>query len=289
MDSSLFFGKNVIVQGITGTQGSFHTKAMVKYGTNIVAGTSTSKVGSTVDGVPVFESIAEIQQKFTVDISIIFVPAKFAKSAILEAITAKIPLIICITEGIPVHDMLYIKQRLSNSSSVLIGPNSPGVLLPNVQNLGIIPTNMSLSGTVGIVSRSGTLTYETMAGLSERGIGQKYIIGIGGDQVRGTGFIECLDLFEGDSEVDKLVLIGEIGGTDETRAGEYIKNHISKPVYGYIAGHSAPVGVQLGHAGAILGDTNESAAAKTSALERVGVITANSIVDLVEKITAKTN
>lgn len=289
MDSSLFFGKNVIVQGITGTQGSFHTKAMVKYGTNIVAGTSTSKVGSTVDGVPVFESIAEIQQKFTVDISIIFVPAKFAKSAILEAITAKIPLIICITEGIPVHDMLYIKQRLSNSSSVLIGPNSPGVLLPNVQNLGIIPTNMSLSGTVGIVSRSGTLTYETMAGLSERGIGQKYIIGIGGDQVRGTGFIECLDLFENDPGVDKIVLIGEIGGTDEIKAGEYIKTHISKPVYGYIAGHSAPVGVQLGHAGAIFGSTNESATAKTSALERVGIITANSIVDLVEKITAKTN
>lgn len=289
MDSSLFFGKNVIVQGITGTQGSFHTKAMVKYGTNIVAGTSTSKVGSTVDGVPVFESIAEIQQKFTVDISIIFVPAKFAKSAILEAITAKIPLIICITEGIPVHDMLYIKQRLSNSSSVLIGPNSPGVLLPNVQNLGIIPTNMSLSGTVGIVSRSGTLTYETMAGLSERGIGQKYIIGIGGDQVRGTGFIECLDLFENDPGVDRIVLIGEIGGTDEIKAGEYIKTHISKPVYGYIAGHSAPVGIQLGHAGAILGSTNESAAAKTSALERVGVITANSIVDLVEKIAAKTN
>ena len=289
MDSSLFFGKNVIVQGITGTQGSFHTKAMVKYGTNIVAGTSTSKVGSTVDGVPVFESIAEIQQKFTVDISIIFVPAKFAKSAILEAITAKIPLIICITEGIPVHDMLYIKQRLSNSSSVLIGPNSPGVLLPNVQNLGIIPTNMSLSGTVGIVSRSGTLTYETMAGLSERGIGQKYIIGIGGDQVRGTGFIECLDLFENDPGVDRIVLIGEIGGTDEIKAGEYIKTHISKPVYGYIAGHSAPVGIQLGHAGAILGSTNESAAAKTSALERVGIITANSIVDLVEKIAAKTN
>ena len=289
MDSSLFFGKNVIVQGITGTQGSFHTKAMVKYGTNIVAGTSTSKVGSTVDGVPVFESIAEIQQKFTVDISIIFVPAKFAKSAILEAITAKIPLIICITEGIPVHDMLYIKQRLSNSSSVLIGPNSPGVLLPNVQNLGIIPTNMSLSGTVGIVSRSGTLTYETMAGLSERGIGQKYIIGIGGDQVRGTGFIECLDLFENDPGVDKIVLIGEIGGTDEIKAGEYIKTHISKPVYGYIAGHSAPVGVQLGHAGAIFGSTNESATAKTSALERVGIITANSIVDLVEKIAAKTN
>ena len=289
MDSSLFFGKNVIVQGITGTQGSFHTKAMVKYGTNIVAGTSTSKVGSTVDGVPVFESIAEIQQKFTVDISIIFVPAKFAKSAILEAITAKIPLIICITEGIPVHDMLYIKQQLINSSSVMIGPNSPGVLLPGVQNLGIIPTSMGLPGKVGIVSRSGTLTYEAMSGLSERGIGQKYVIGIGGDQVRGTGFIECLDLFENDPGVDKIVLIGEIGGTDEIKAGEYIKTHISKPVYGYIAGHSAPVGVQLGHAGAIFGSTNESATAKTSALERVGIITANSIVDLVEKIAAKTN
>ena len=289
MDNLLFIGKNVIVQGITGTQGSFHTRAMAEYGTNVVAGTSASKAGSAVDGIPVFQSVKEIQQKFTVDISIIFVPAKFAKSAILESIAANIPLIICITEGIPIHDMLYIKQQLINSSSVMIGPNSPGVLLPNVQNLGIIPTNMSLSGTVGIVSRSGTLTYETMAGLSERGIGQKYIIGIGGDQVRGTGFIECLDLFENDPGVDKIVLIGEIGGTDEIKAGEYIKTHISKPVYGYIAGHSAPVGVQLGHAGAIFGSTNESATAKTSALERVGIITANSIVDLVEKITAKTN
>ena len=289
MDNLLFIGKNVIVQGITGTQGSFHTRAMAEYGTNVVAGTSASKAGSAVDGIPVFQSVKEIQQKFTVDISIIFVPAKFAKSAILESIAANIPLIICITEGIPIHDMLYIKQQLINSSSVMIGPNSPGVLLPNVQNLGIIPTNMSLSGTVGIVSRSGTLTYETMAGLSERGIGQKYIIGIGGDQVRGTGFIECLDLFENDPGVDKIVLIGEIGGTDEIKAGEYIKTHISKPVYGYIAGHSAPVGVQLGHAGAIFGSTNESATAKTSALERVGIITANSIVDLVEKIAAKTN
>ena len=289
MDNLLFIGKNVIVQGITGTQGSFHTRAMAEYGTNVVAGTSASKAGSAVDGIPVFQSVKEIQQKFTVDISIIFVPAKFAKSAILESIAANIPLIICITEGIPIHDMLYIKQQLINSSSVMIGPNSPGVLLPNVQNLGIIPTNMSLSGTVGIVSRSGTLTYEAMSGLSERGIGQKYVIGIGGDQVRGTGFIECLDLFENDPGVDKIVLIGEIGGTDEIKAGEYIKTHISKPVYGYIAGHSAPVGVQLGHAGAIFGSTNESATAKTSALERVGIITANSIVDLVEKITAKTN
>ena len=289
MDNLLFIGKNVIVQGITGTQGSFHTRAMAEYGTNIVAGTSASKAGSTVDGIPVFQSVKEIQQKFTVDISIIFVPAKFAKSAILESIAANIPLIICITEGIPIHDMLYIKQQLINSSSVMIGPNSPGVLLPGVQNLGIIPTSMGLPGKVGIVSRSGTLTYEAMSGLSERGIGQKYVIGIGGDQVRGTGFIECLDLFENDPGVDKIVLIGEIGGTDEIKAGEYIKTHISKPVYGYIAGHSAPVGVQLGHAGAIFGSTNESATAKTSALERVGIITANSIVDLVEKIAAKTN
>ena len=289
MDNLLFIGKNVIVQGITGTQGSFHTRAMAEYGTNVVAGTSASKAGSAVDGIPVFQSVKEIQQKFTVDISIIFVPAKFAKSAILESIAANIPLIICITEGIPIHDMLYIKQQLINSSSVMIGPNSPGVLLPGVQNLGIIPTSMGLPGKVGIVSRSGTLTYEAMSGLSERGIGQKSVIGIGGDQVRGTGFIECLDLFENDPGVDKIVLIGEIGGTDEIKAGEYIKTHISKPVYGYIAGHSAPVGVQLGHAGAIFGSTNESATAKTSALERVGIITANSIVDLVEKIAAKTN
>jgi succinyl-CoA synthetase alpha subunit len=180
--------------------------------------------------------------------------------------------------------MLQIKQRLAGESSVLIGPNCPGVLLPGINKLGIIPNNMGLPGSIGIVSRSGTLTYEAMAGLSARGIGQKYVIGIGGDSVRGTGFIECLDLFQNDPDVTSIVMIGEIGGTDEIGAAQHIKNHITKPVYGYIAGHHAPAGVQLGHAGAILGSDDESAGAKTTILTEAGVHMSNSIVELTHSV-----
>ena len=285
MDSKLFTGKNIIVQGITGGQGSFHAKAMKAAGTNVIAGTSPNKAGQTIDNIPVYSSIVDIQKDYQVDISVIFVPAPYAKGAILEAITAKIPLIICITEGVPVHDMLQIKQRIAGESSVLIGPNCPGVLLPGINKLGIIPASMGLSGTVGIVSRSGTLTYEAMAGLTARNIGQKYVIGIGGDPVRGTGFVECLDLFQNDPDVSSIVMIGEIGGTDELAAAAHVKNHITKPVYGYIAGHHAPEGVQLGHAGAILGSNNESAKAKTQAFKDAGIITADSIVDLINSVT----
>lgn len=284
MNNSLFSGKNVIVQGITGSQGSFHTRAMIAAGTTIVAGTSPNKAGQEFDGIPVYKSIADIQESFNVDVSVIFVPAAFTKGAILEAITAKVPLIVCITEGVPIHDMLYIKQQIGKSSSQLIGPNSPGILLPGGNKLGIIPASMGLPGTVGIVSRSGTLTYEAMAGLTERGIGQKYVIGIGGDPIRGTGFIDCLKLFNDDPEVDQIVMIGEIGGTDEQEAARYVKQNISKPVYGYIAGHHAPEGVQLGHAGAILGSNDESAGAKTTLMEECGITTATSIVELVSLI-----
>lgn len=284
MNSELFTAKNVIVQGITGGQGSFHAKAMKAAGTNVVAGTSPNKAGEMVDDIPVYASIADIQQDHSVDISVIFVPAPFAKAAILESISAKIPLIICITEGVPIHDMLHIKQRIAGESSVLIGPNCPGVLLPSVNKLGIIPSSMGLPGTVGIVSRSGTLTYEAMAGLTARGIGQKYVIGIGGDPVRGTGFIECLDLFENDPDVTSIVMIGEIGGTDELTAAEYVRDHITKPVYGYIAGHHAPAGVQLGHAGAILGSDDESAGAKTAAFKAAGITTKDSIVSLINTV-----
>lgn len=284
MYNELFTAKNVIIQGITGGQGSFHAKAMKAAGTNVVAGTSPNKAGETVDDTPVYGSITDIQRNHTVDISVIFVPAPFAKAAILEAINAKIPLIICITEGVPIHDMLQIKQHIAGESSVLIGPNCPGVLLPGVNKLGIIPSSMGLPGTVGIVSRSGTLTYEAMAGLTARGIGQKYVIGIGGDPVRGTGFIECLDLFENDPDVTSIVMIGEIGGTDEIAAAEYIKNSITKPVYGYIAGHHAPAGVQLGHAGAILGSDDESASAKTAAFKAAGIVTEDSIVNLINTV-----
>ncbi len=284
MNNSTLQGKNIIVQGITGSQGSFHTKAMIEAGTNIVAGTSPNKAGQIIEGVPVYSSISDIQNDIQIDGTVIFVPAAHAKAAILEAVAAKIPLIVCITEGIPIHDMMYIKQRLKQSSSVLIGPNSPGILLPGGNKLGIIPAHMGLTGTVGLVSRSGTLTYEAMAGLTERGIGQKYVIGIGGDPVRGVGFIECLELFNTDPAVDQIVMIGEIGGTDEQAAARYIKEYISKPVYGYIAGHHAPAGVQLGHAGAIFRNEDESAAAKTAYLRECGITTAHSVVELVSLV-----
>ena len=279
---NVFEGKNVLVQGITGAHGSFQTKAMIKAGTHIVAGVTPGKVGESVEGVPVYNSIADAQTKTSIDISVIFVPAKFARAAMLEAIAAKIPLIVCITEGIPVHDMLAVKKALNGSSSTLLGPNSPGALLPGRNKLGIIPAAMSLPGNVAIVSRSGTLTYETMAGLSAKGIGQKYVIGIGGDMIHGIGYKESLELFEKDPEVSRIILIGEIGGREELDAADYIKSSITKPVFAYIAGHSAPVGVQLGHAGAILSSGAESAEAKTNYLAQAGVRTANSMTALID-------
>lgn len=284
MTPSLLTPKNVIVQGITGTQGAFHTEAMIQAGTPIVAGTSPNKNIQTVHGLPVYPTIAAIMADYAVDCSVIFVPAPYAKVALIEAIDAKVPLIICITEGIPIHDMLYIKQYMVGKSSQLIGPNSPGILVPSVCRLGIIPDQMGLPGAIGIVSRSGTLTYETMAGLSEKGIGQKYVIGIGGDPIKGTGFIDCLRLFESDPAVSHIVMIGEIGGTEELMAADYIQSSVTKPVFSYITGHHAPAHVQLGHAGAILGSDAESAAAKTAALRAAGSITATSIVELVHHV-----
>ncbi len=284
MDSNLFSSRNVIVQGITGSHGSFHTAAMRAAGTTIVAGTSPSKAGEIVDGVPVYASIADIKQDHQVDISVIFVPASHAKSALFEAITEKVPLIICITEGIPVHDMIIIKQAAIKAGVTLIGPNCPGVLLPGINKLGIIPASMGLPGSIGLVSRSGTLTYEVAAGLSHKGIGQRYIIGIGGDRVKGAGFIDCLQLFEKDETVTQIIMIGEIGGTEEIEAAHYIQEHVTKPVYGYIAGHHAPTGVQLGHAGAILGGDGESAQAKTEALSQAGVVMSKNTTQLIASV-----
>ncbi len=285
MTPQLFTGKNVIIQGITGKNGRFHAQNMLNYKTHIVAGTSPNQAVSEVHGVPVFRTISDIKKHFAIDISVIFVPAPHAKTAILEAIQAQIPLIICITEGVPVHDMLEIKQKLRRSHSVLIGPNCPGVLLPGRQLLGIIPASLSASGDTAIVSRSGTLTYEAMSLLTQAGFGQRYIIGIGGDMISGSSFVDCLQLFQNDPSVKRIVMIGEIGGISEIAAADYIKQSISKPVYAYIAGHSAPSDVQMGHAGAILG-TNalESATAKTAYLQQAGAITANSISELVQKI-----
>lgn len=286
---SIFEGKNVIVQGITGAHGSFQTKAMLSAGTNIIAGTTPGKAGQEVEGILVYDSIKDIQANSQVDISVIFVPAPYAKGAILEAITASVPLIICITEGIPVHDMLVVNKALKNSASTLLGPNSPGALLPGINKLGIIPASMSVKGNAAIVSRSGTLTYEAMAGLTSRGIGQKYVIGIGGDVIHGMGYKECLQLFQNDPDVDQIILIGEIGGQDEIDAAHYIKLHITKPVFAYIAGHHAPAGVQLGHAGAILASANESAGNKTKILAAAGAITANSITELLTKVVTGQN
>ena len=285
MTPQLFTGKNVIIQGITGKNGRFHAQNMLNYKTHIVAGTSPNQAVSEVHGVPVFRTISDIKKRFAIDISVIFVPAPYAKAAILEAIQAQIPLIICITEGVPVHDMLEIKQKLRRSHSVLIGPNCPGVLLPGRQLLGIIPASLSAPGDTAIVSRSGTLTYEAMSLLTQAGFGQRYIIGIGGDMISGSSFVDCLQLFQNDPSVKRIVMIGEIGGISEIAAADYIKQSISKPVYAYIAGHSAPSDVQMGHAGAILG-TNalESATAKTAYLQQAGAITANSISELVQKI-----
>ncbi len=285
MTPDIFRGKHVIVQGITGKHGSFHTERMLARGTHIVGGTSPNQSVTEVHGVPVFRTIREIQAQQPVDISVIFVPAAYAKAAIMEAIDAEVPLIISITEGVPVHDMLHIKQRLVTSSSILIGPNCPGVLIPGVHNLGIIPAALATPGHTAIVSRSGTLTYEAMSLLTQAGIGQRYVIGIGGDMIGGSSFIDCLQLFEQDAAVEQIVLIGEIGGTSEIAATDYIKHNISKPVYAYIAGHSAPSGVQMGHAGAILGTNElESAQAKTARLEASGAVVASSIQSLIALI-----
>lgn len=280
----LFMPKNVIVQGITGSHGSFHTRAMVAAGTNIVAGTSPTKFGSTFEGIPVCKMIKEIQATHEVDASVIFVPAPFAKSAIFEAIDAGVPLIVCITEGVPIHDMLQINQHLIGKSSVVVGPNCPGIITPGYAKLGIIPAHLASKGGVGVVSRSGTLTYEVAAGLTARHVGQKYVIGIGGDPIRGTNFVECLELFENDPDISSIVMIGEIGGNDENIAADYIASSVTKPVYSYIAGHTAPKGVQLGHAGAIMGSDAESAAAKTTALSKAGATTFQAITDLISAV-----
>jgi len=285
VDKSVFTGKNVIVQGITGKNGLFHTRNMVAYGTDVVAGVTPGKGGLTVDEIPVYDSIADVQKDMPVDASVIFVPAPFAKGAIFEAIAAKVPLIVCITEHIPVHDMIQVRQQLKDSASVLIGPNCPGVLTPENQLLGIIPAALSKQGDTAVVSRSGTLTYEAMDLLTKAGLGQKYVIGIGGDMVRGTNFIECLELFENDPAVKRIVMIGEIGGTDEIEAADYIRDRVTKPVYAYVAGHSAPVGIQMGHAGAILsGNSQESAPAKTAYLAKSGAITEDSITELINRV-----
>lgn len=263
----------LLVQGITGNEGLFHTQQMLSYGTNVVAGVTPGKGGEWVlDGkVPVFDSVRIAQEATGVNTSVIFVPARFAADAIYESADAGIPLIVCITEGIPVQDMMRVRNYLDQKGVRLVGPNCPGLLTPGEAKVGIIPGDISLPGNIGVVSRSGTLTYEVLYALKLVRLGATTCVGIGGDPVNGTSFIDVLGMFESDPHTDKIVLIGEIGGTDEEKAAEFIADHLTKPVVAFIAGQSAPPGKRMGHAGAIVEGGSGTAAEKIKALQDVGV------------------
>jgi succinyl-CoA synthetase alpha subunit len=263
---------NVVVQGITGHEGLFHTEQMLVYGTRIVAGVRPGKGGEWVISgkVPIFDTMSSAVEATGADCSIIFVPARAAPDAILEAADAGIALVVCITEGVPVQDMMRVGKYLEEKKVRLIGPNSPGLLTPGECKVGIIPGHVARPGNVGVVSRSGTLTYEVIHALTQRGIGQSTCVGMGGDPVHGLGFLETLELFEEDPHTDKIVLIGEIGGNDEERAAEFIADRLTKPVVAFIAGQTAPPGKRMGHAGAIVEGGTGTAAEKIKALEAAG-------------------
>ena len=263
----------LLVQGITGNEGLFHTTQMVAYGTNVVAGVTPGKGGEWVlDGkVPVFDSVKLAVEATGANCSVIFVPARFAPDAMFEAADAGIPLIVCITEGVPVQDMMRVRNYIDQKGVRLIGPNCPGLLTPGEAKVGIIPGNIAIPGNVGVVSRSGTLTYEVLYALKQVGMGASTCVGIGGDPINGTNFIDVLEMFEHDPQTEKVVLIGEIGGTDEDKAAEYIAAHMTKPVVSFIAGQTAPPGKRMGHAGAIIEGSAGSAADKIKALEAAGV------------------
>ena len=276
----------LIVQGMTGREGEFHSRQMIDYGTNVVGGMTPGRGGETVLGKPIFDTMAQAVEKTGANTSIIYVPARGSADAILEAVDAGIELVICITEGVPVTDMMRVAKRLDETGVKLIGPNCPGLISPGKAKVGIIPGNICKQGPVGLVSRSGTLTYEVIHALTQRKIGQSTCVGIGGDPVHGLGFIDTLEMFEQDPQTKLVVLIGEIGGTDEEKAAEYIKKHMTKPVVAFVAGQTAPPGKRMGHAGAIIEGGTGTAADKIAAFKRAGVPVARfpgEVAELVEE------
>jgi succinyl-CoA synthetase alpha subunit len=261
----------VICQGITGEQGTFHTRQMVAYGTKMVGGVTPGKGGTNVDGIPVFDTVDEAVKKTGADASVIYVPAAFAGDAIMEAVDAGVGLVICITEGIPVLDMVRVKRFMNGKKSRLIGPNCPGVITPEECKIGIMPGHIHKKGKIGVVSRSGTLTYEAVDQLTRIGLGQSTCVGIGGDPVNGTNFVDVLEMFAKDKKTEAVVMIGEIGGTAEEEAAEFVKKKMKKPVIGYIAGVTAPKGKRMGHAGAIISGGKGTADEKMEAMRKAGI------------------